>query len=938
VYGQLDQAKSKDAKGDGFDKLEQRLKETDQEFLEANRITVEVPPQQPNILDSLKLDQALKLANRKAKAGSPEEAKRIYKNILAKFPKNKRAGVGLKGLAGMSVGKASKIQDAPKVQLQSLMALYNKGQLALVVEHAEVITKQYPQAFVAWRLMGASLAQIGLLDQAILAFKRVLTIKPDDANVYNNMGNALKDQGKLEEAINAYNEALAIKPDYADAYYNMGVTLQEQDKLEEAIEAYNKALAIKPDDGDAYNNMGNALKDQGKLEEAIEAYNKALAIKPDDAEAYNNMGNAVKDQGMLEEAIEVYNKALAIKPDYAEAYYNMGNALKDQGKLEEAIEAYNKALAIKPDYANACYNMGVTLQEQSKLKEAAEAYNKALAIKPDYAEAYNNMGVTLQEQRKLEEAIEAYNKALAIKPDYAEAYNNMGNAVKDQGMLEEAIEVYNKALAIKPDYAEAHYNMGFTLQEQGKLEEAINFFNKALTIKPDYAEARVQKLYQQAHICDWDNIAADLTLLPELETTNKHISPFALLPFDDAPERHRTRSEEYADAKFRQKSLPLREKPSQKPKRIRLGYFSADFHNHATMYLMSQVFALHDKFQFEILAYSYGPDQQDNMRQQLVNNVDVFHDVRNQSDMQIVELARADALDIAIDLKGYTKFTRLGPFAFGLAPIQINYLGYPGTLGTDFIDYIIADSVLIPDDQRQHYSEQMIYLPHTYQPTDNMRYISNKRFTRKQMGLPDNGFVFCCFNNNYKISPSEFGIWMRLLSKVEGSVLWLLKSNNWAEQNLRKEAQARGIDPNRLVFAEKISQAEHLARQTLADLFLDTFNYNAHTTASDALWAGLPVVTKMGQGFAARVAGSLLTAVGLVELITETEQDYEALILDLATNPTKLVKVKEKLAANRLTQPLFNSELYTKHLEKGYKLAYQNYFEGNPPQTISLLI
>ena len=402
----LDQAKSKGAKGDGFDTLETRLNERYEEPLEASKIASEPTPKKPNILDSLKMDQAISLAKKKAKAGSTEEAKRIYQDILTRFPKNKRASDGLKGLVGTPVGKASKAEGAPKDELQSLIALYNNGQLALVVEQAQNLTKQYPKAFAVWNLLGASAAQIGQLDQAIVAFKRVLAIKPDYAEAYNNMGNALKEQGKQEEAIEAYNKALAIKPDYAEAYNNMGNALKEQGKLEEAIEAYNKALAIKPDYAEAYYNMGNALQEQGKLEEAIEAYNKALAIKPDYAEAYNNMGNALKEQGKLEEAIEAYNKALAIKPDYAEAYYNMGNALQEQGKLEEAIEAYNKALAIKPDYADAYNNMGNALKEQGKLEEAIEAYNKALAIKPDYADAYSNMGFAKLSTSSWQEGIE----------------------------------------------------------------------------------------------------------------------------------------------------------------------------------------------------------------------------------------------------------------------------------------------------------------------------------------------------------------------------------------------------------------------------------------------------------------------------------------------------------------------------------------------------
>jgi predicted O-linked N-acetylglucosamine transferase (SPINDLY family) len=638
--------------------------------------------------------------------------------------------------------------------------------------------------------------------------------------------------------------------------------------------------------------------------------------------------------GRTEDAASAFKRVSELNPTYAEAYNNMGVALQKQGKVDEAIAAYNKALSLKPDYAEAYNNMGNALKEQGKLDEAITAYNKALSSKPDYANAYINLGNALQAQGKLDEAITVYNKALSLKPDYAEAYNNMGNALQAQGKLDEAITAYSKAVSLKPDYAEAYNNMGVTLQKQGKLDEAITAYNKALSLKPDYAVARAQCLYQLAHICDWSSIEADKSYVKELGIIGKSVPPFAVLTLEDAPERHRLRSELFVREKFLQKPLPATAKPSQKPECLRIGYFSADFHNHATMYLMTQIFALHDKSRFELFAYSYGPDRQDEMRTKLVRAVDVFHDVREMNDLQIVDLARTEKLDIAIDLKGFTQNERLGPFAYGLAPVQISYLGYPGTLGADFIDYIVADAVVIPDDKRPHYSEQIIYLPNTYQPTDNTRIISDKIITRGDMGLPSDGFVFCCFNNNYKISLKEFDIWMRLLGKVESSVLWLLKSNNWAEQNLKREAEARGISSERLVFAERVPQAEHLARQKLADLFLDTFNVNAHTTTSDALWAGLPVVTKLGEGFAARVAGSLLTAIGLPELITQSEEAYEALALALATDPNELAKIKSKLEANRLTQPLFDSAMYTRHLETGYQMAYDRYFTGNSPDTI----
>ena len=454
------------------------------------------------------------------------------------------------------------------------------------------------------------------------------------------------------------------------------------------------------------------------------------------------------------------------------------------------------------------------------------------------------------------------------------------------------------------------------------------------TYQPDYAGTQAQKLHLQAHICDWDEAKDDLTFLADLGIRKEDVPPFTLLALEDDPSRHRLRSENHANKKFSQNATINFVAPNQKSKRLRIGYFSADFHNHATMYLMAQVFTKHDKSNFEVLAFSYGINTQDEMRQRLVNDVDTFHDVSDMSDLEIIDLARKERLDIAVDLKGYTEGNRLALFAYGLAPVQISYLGYPGTLGTKFIDYIIADPIVIPEDKRPYYSEKIIYLPNAYQPTDNTRKISDKAITRAEMGLPDNGFVFCCFNNNYKISPKEFDIWMRLLGKVDDSVLWLFKSNRWAEQNLKREAERRGIVAERLIFAEKLPQAKHLARLKLADLFLDTFNYNAHTTASDALWADLPIVTKLGEGFAARVAGSLLSALDLPELTTNNETEYEKLALELATNREKLASIKQKLAINRSSKPLFNTELFTKHLEDGYQRAYQRYFEGKKAATI----
>ena len=432
----FDRAKSKGAKGDGFDQLEQRLNNPKGVPVEAVVGSQETGQVQTNILDAIKLDQAFSLAKTKAKEGVPEEAKLIYQDVLAKFPKNKRAINGLKGLSGKSVGKLLQAEGPPQDQLQTLINLYSQGQLKQALEQATLLLQQFPSSSVLYNIRGAVYQGLGQLDASVQAYNKALAIKPDYAEAYYNMGNALKDQGKLVMTIEAYNKALALKPDYADCYLNKGVALQAQGKLEEATGAYSQALTIKPDCATAYNNMGSVLQDQGKLEEAIESYNKALAIKPDYAEAYNNMGVTLQEQGKLEEAIESYNKALAIKPDDAEIFSNMGNVLKEQGKLEKAIEAYNKALAIKPDYAEAYNNMGNVLKDQWKVKKAIDAYNKALAIKPDYAEAETNLAVLLFDRGSFEEAAELFSKNNSSK--------NQTYLLKCLYRLDEQSKFYNK--------------------------------------------------------------------------------------------------------------------------------------------------------------------------------------------------------------------------------------------------------------------------------------------------------------------------------------------------------------------------------------------------------------------------------------------------------------------------------------------------------------
>jgi len=746
---------------------------------------------------------------------------------------------------------------------------------------------------------------------------------------------ALFNQGQFTQAV-AQAEAMAQSFPKSFFVWNLLAAAQASlGETEKALEGFRKTIELNPNYADGHSNLGAMLVRQGKLAEAAASFKRTLQIKPDYAEAYNNLGNILKGQGKLDEALESYKRALEIKPNYPVAYNNLGNALKDQGKLDEAVASCKRALEIKPDFAEAYINLGNALKEQGKLDEAVASYKQALEIKPDYPVAYNNLGTVLTKQGKLDEAVASYKRALEIKPDYAEAHNNLGTALTEQGKLDEAVASYKRALEIKPDYPVAYNNLGTVLTKQGKLDEAVASYKRALEIKPDYAVAEAQMRHQQQHMCDFTLYTGLKEVAQRLDTSDEAIPPFIQLSWQDNAAAQLHRSQRFAKTNYPTASpAPIAKPPTVRPERLRVGYFSADFHNFPGMYLMARMLEIHNRNAFEIFAYSYGPQKNDEMRRRIRDGVDHFVDIAGQTDQSIQSQAKSDKIDIAIHRNGYTTSSRTEIFVNRLAPIQISYLGYPGSLGAEFIDYIVADPIVVPAEQRQFYSERIIYLPDTYQPTDNTRQIASINTKRAEFGLPEKGVVFCCFNNSFKISPHEFDIWMRLLSKVGGSVLWLLEGNEWAAKNLRLEAENRGINPDRLVFAKRLPQVEHLARHKHIDLFLDTFNYNAHTTASDALWAGLPVVTKAGEQFSARVAASVLDAVGLPELITASEDEYEQLAFELATKPRKLKTLKRKLAKNIASQPLFDTERYTRNFEAGLQKAYNLYFEGKRPEDI----
>lgn len=571
----------------------------------------------------------------------------------------------------------------------------------------------------------------------------------------------------------------------------------------------------------------------------------------------------------------------------------------------------------------------VALHQSGQLDAAETQYKKLLNFLPSNTDLLTNLGTIALQKGKLEDGVRIIGKSLKINPNQHHALNSQGNALKDLKRLDDALTSYDRAIVLKPDFAEANYNRGVTLQDLKRLDEALASYDRALVLKPDIDFILGYSLHTKMQLCIWDNLPKYLNeLTHKINDGEKAVVPFVLFALLDDPELQRKASEIYVNATYPVSHvLPKIQRYPQHAK-IRIGYFSADFRIHPMSHLTAELYETHDRNQFEIYAFYFGPDTKDKMNLRIKAGVDHFLDVRTLSDNDITMLARSFEIDIAVDLGGYTAGSRVGIFAMQAAPIQIHYMGYAGTMGAVYIDYLIADRTLIPEDKQQHYSEKIVYIPNSYMVNLSKIEVAEATLIRQEHDLPGTGFVFCCFNNSFKITPTTFAGWMRILKATEGSVLWLYEGNNSTIKNLTTEALKFGINEDRLIFAKHMPVEDHLNRIQLADLFMDTLPCNAHTTASDALRMGLPVLTCIGNSFASRVAASLLNAVNLPELITTSQEQYESLAIELATHPEKLKAIKDKLANNLPTAPLYDTPLFTKHLESAYLTMYDRYQKG----------
>jgi predicted O-linked N-acetylglucosamine transferase (SPINDLY family) len=778
-----------------------------------------------------------------------------------------------------------------------------------------------------------SFLQQGNLAEADRHCMRVLAVAPTSFQVLSLLGVIRAQQGRNTEALALLGDALKIKPHATAALLNYGNVLQALGRDEEALACCDKVLEFEVNHAGALYNRGNLLLRLKRWDDALASYAQVLAAQPDFAEAWNNHGLALHGLRRCEEALTSYDRALAIKPDHVEAFVNRGASLCLLGRLEEALASYDRALVLRPDHAEAWYGRGVTMRDMGRMEDALVSYDRAVAARPDHAEAWHNRGNALMVLKSFSDAVASFDRALALNPGNAEALHNRGMCLSFLNRVDDALASYDQALAIRPDYADALHSRGMVRWREGRdYAAAVQDLEKTMALNPDHDCVQGDLLHVRMHGTDWSGFDETMAQINAgVRAGRLVIDPFMYLAIAESPADLQACAATFT-RHFHPPAPALWKKSDRRREKIRIGYVSGEFRAQATAYLTAGLYECHDRNRFEIFAFDTGPAADSPMRRRLETAFDRFIRIADLSDSAAAQTILNAEVDILVSLNGYFGNHRMGIFAQRPAPLQVNFLGFPGTLGADYIDYILADRFVIPESDERHYTEKVVTLPGSYQVNDARRHRPQGMPGRAEHGLPETGFVFCNFNMSYKFTPEMFAVWMRILKQVEGSVLWLLEGNAAAPANLKRAAERHGVAADRLVFAPFIPMEQQLDRLPLADLFLDSVPCNAHTTASDALWAGVLLLTCRGTAFSGRVAASLLNAVGLPELVTETLDDYAALAVALAADPVRLQALRRKLADNLQTAPLFDTDRYRRHLEAAYAQMWERFARGEAPR------
>ena len=822
--------------------------------------------------------------------------------------------------------------DGIEQRLGQAQAAHQRGALSEAKTHYDAILAQRPDHFGALQGLGLLAYQTGALAIAETLLDRAAAARPGDAPIHFHRGNLMGRMDRTQDALACYDRALALDPSHAAAHANRGVMLERLGRLDDAIAAFDRAIAVKPDLAAAHFSRGNALQQARRFSPALESYDRVLALQPGHAEAWNNRGNALKDLRRNTDALASFERAIQLRPDSAIFHLNRGKALKDP---QEALATLERAIALDATLVDAHVSRGNLLCDLARPAEALASFDQGLALDTRSAVAWLGRGNALFLLRRADDAMTAYDQALTRDRGMAKALLGRGNILFLRKDLEQALAAYDKALAFDPELENAWAGRGTVLQRQGRYDLAAPACGRLLALNPNHPFTKGTLLHLKMLACDWSGIEKMIAEIESGMAKGRPVAaPFGWQGISSSPQSLQ-RCAELTAAKL-YPPLPSLPHPAPGNDKIRIGYLSGEFRDQATSQLLVGVLEQHDRSRFEIIGFDNGRDDGSITRSRVTAAMQKTVPISAMGDEEAVATIRSHNIDILVNLNGWFGDHRMAVFAHRAAPLQVNWLGFPGTLGAPYMDYIVADRMVIPEQDKAFFTEKVAWLPHCYQPNDRAKPIAGAQENRAQHGLPPAGFVFCCFNNSYKILPAMFERWMRLLQGVPGSVLWLVDDNELATANLKGQADAHGINPARLVFAPRLPLPQHLARHRLADLFLDTLPSNAHTTASDALWAGLPVLTCRGSAFAGRVAASLLTGVGLPELIAETPDEYESMALALARDPARLATLKEKLAANRLTTPLFDTAGFTRDLEAAFTAMQERRRSGLAPDHIAL--
>ncbi len=780
------------------------------------------------------------------------------------------------------------------------------------------------------------LVQTGQFAEAKRYLKGLLVKNKANVNLLYLSAVVEAELGNMEEALQALTRILAMDAKHASAHYTKAILLNQLNRHAQALPHHDAAAGWMPSNPWVYINRGNAHAALGHFEQALLDFDRAIGLDPNIDVAYQNKGGALLEMNAFTQSLDCFEQALRLNPHNVQALSNKAACLIKLNQTAQALEIADRAIALRPDYAEAWNNRGLALSPLNRLHDALTSFGRAIELRPDYAQAWTNRGNALNELNRHQEALLCQDRAIELNPGFAEAWSNRGNTFNNLKNYQEALLSYDRALELSPNHAQAWSNRAIALNNLKRHGEAAQSYLKAAELV-EADDFYLGKAHHQMMLeCDWSEYETYVSRIETGLAQGQHTAePFGLMGISDSEALHKTCAELFCQKHF-PASAQTKISPKSSHPKIRLAYLCGEFRDQATSHLMTGVWESHDRDRFEVFALDSGWNDHSEYRSRIEKAIPNLIDISEMSDIEAAELIERNHIDVLVNLNGYFGRARQKVFSLKPAPIQVNYLGFPGTIGAAYMDYIIADRIVIPDASRIHYSEKVVHLPFSYQANDRHKKISETPISRHEFGLPENSFIYCCFNNNYKITPPSFRLWMEILSQVQDSCLWLLEDNPVAKENLRRQAQQFGVDPGRLIFAQRVPIPEHIHRHQLADLFLDTLPYNAHTTASDALWAGLPLLTLKGRTFPGRVAASLLSALNVPELIVETEEEFKTTAIHAAHDPQWLAQIKLKIGQNRLTAPLFDTPRMTGYLEQAYVAMHERFQAGQAPDHIRI--